>query len=406
MKNESFRFLTIGQSLADGGDVFYIIALITIVYGDTKSAFYVSLVPLTKMVSGSLSGALAPFIIDKYRLKSILSYSQLSKTLILLLLAIYCWFYLSTTTLILIFVLVFLISFLDGFSSPSSSALLPSLVPSNELAKANSVLSSINQFIQLGGWAIGGVLASLLGTNGLFFLTFILYILSTMMMFLIKDTGQKQRSQHTENKIASFTEGWKIIIQNKSFRTIHLFLLLNVSANTVWVSALLYPFMIQQLKVDTGWWGYINTALLLGLSLAGVYVYRRPQELDMSTGMIIIKGSFMVFLTTALFGINKIPLLALLLIGVNGFFQEITNISIHTLIQSMIQGRLLAKVYAAQTTLIMITFGVSTMMMGLIADSFNIVAVYCIASFFLCLSFLLLLKQKKYLSAYYFQNSK
>ncbi|MEH7110354.1 MFS transporter [Bacillus sp. JJ1764] len=405
MKNKSFRFLTIGQSFADAGDVFYIIALISIVYGVTHSAFYVSLVPLTKMISGSLSGAIAPIIIDKWRLKAILSYSQLGKTLILSILTCYCWFYLSNSSLLLIFLWVFLLSFLDGFALPASSALIPSLVPPDQLSKANSLMSSINQFIQLSGWAMGGVLADILEPIGLFILTGILYVLSTFMMFLTSDFGQKEKSDYPQNKLDSLIEGWKIIVQNKSFRTVHLFIILNAIANTVWVSAILYPFMLQRLKVDTGWWGFINTSLLVGLFLAGIYAYRKSDTLnDKGLARNVLTGGFVVFVTTALFGFNQIPAVALILIGINGFFQEFTNISIHTLIQSMIRDQLLAKVYAAQSTLIMITFGISTMMMGLIADSFNIVTVFCLASFFLCISFLVIFKQKKYLSVHSFQN--
>ena len=62
----------VGQSLANAGDVFYIVALITIVFNVTNSLFYVSLVPVINMLGGFLGGVLAPLLIDRYKLKTIL----------------------------------------------------------------------------------------------------------------------------------------------------------------------------------------------------------------------------------------------------------------------------------------------------------------------------------------------
>ncbi|MDO7486846.1 hypothetical protein Q5O89_15605 [Peribacillus frigoritolerans] len=66
---KSFKVLISGQSLANAGDVFYIVALITSVYNVTNSLFYVSLVPVINMLGGFLGGLLAPLLIDRYKLK-------------------------------------------------------------------------------------------------------------------------------------------------------------------------------------------------------------------------------------------------------------------------------------------------------------------------------------------------
>ncbi|MDD9795605.1 MFS transporter, partial [Priestia megaterium] len=115
VNKSSFRFLWMGQSLANCGDVFYIVGLITTIYEATGSATYMALVPFFITTSRFISGVIAPLIIDRTRLKLMLAYSQLGKTVIILLLAGFSSTFLSSDTIFLIFLFVIVISFLDGW---------------------------------------------------------------------------------------------------------------------------------------------------------------------------------------------------------------------------------------------------------------------------------------------------
>ena len=88
----------------------------------------------------------------------------------------------------------------------------------------------------------------------------------------------------------------------------------------------------------------------------------------------------MVFLLTLLFGVNVNPFLALLFIGLYGLFEELRMISIHTVIQSVVREKLLAKVYAVQISFIMLTFAISTLVMGILGQRYSIVVVFMVAS--------------------------
>ncbi len=377
--------------MANLGDVFYILVLISIIYKATQSIFYVSLVPLINMVSGTISSIVAPLIIDKYNLKRIVVWTQLCKTILLLMITLYTSYFMSDQPVYMIYLLVFCISFLDGWATPASSALLPILVPDDKLTKANSLLSTLNQFVQLGGWAVGGILAAFLHSSGLFWLTFWLYALSTILMAFISDVVKTEISTDSSNsnKILTMLEGWNIIIKNKALLIIHLLIFCESVANTVWISAILYPFVQQRLSVGINWWGYINTALLSGFLIGGIYSLRYSNFLYNKLRASIILGSFIVCIMTLLFGLNTIPWVSLLVIGLYGAFQEIKNISVHTLIQSVVNDRLLAKVYAAEGAIIMLTFGISTILMGIIADKYNITLVFLVSSLFLCFSFII-----------------
>ena len=395
---KSFKRLVVGQSLANAGDVFYIVALITSVYNVTNSLFYVSLVPVIIMLGGFLGGLAAPLIIERYKLKSILVHSQLGKTCILLVLTLYVSFFLSSDTVMGIYFIIFCNTFLDSFANPASSALVPQLVSDEQLVKANSFMSSVYQFIQMGGWAAGGILSAFLHANGLLMLTFSLYVVSTYLLVFVKVNETKQAEERIVRgrKMTSMLEGWRIILEDKRLRVLHLLLVFGSIASPVWVSSILLPFIDQRLHVGTEWWGYINTSLLLGLFLAGIIAYRYADFINKHNQNVLLLGGIMVFLMTFLFGMNKIPVVALLLIGLYGLFEELRMISIHTIIQSLVKEKRLAKVYAAQSSLMMMTFGLSTLMMGVLGERYGIVVVFMVAAAALFVSFTTLISSRKY----------
>lgn len=395
---KSFKRLVSGQSFANAGDVFYIVALITSVYNVTNSLFYVSLVPVINMLGGFLGGLAAPLIIDRYKLKWILVHSQLGKTCILLVLTLYVSFFLSSDTFMGIYFIIFCITFLDSFAHPASSALVPQLVTDEHLFKANSLMSSVYQFIQMGGWAAGGILSAFLHANGLLMLTFSLYVVSTCLLVFVNVNETKLAEERLVkgSKMTSMLEGWRIILEDKRLRTLHLLLFFGSLASPVWVSSILLPFIDQRLHVGTEWWGYINTSLLLGLFLAGILAYRHADFINKHNQNVLLLGGFMVFLMTFLFGMNEIPVVALLLIGIFGLFEELRMISIHTIIQSLVKEKRLAKVYAVQSSLNMMTFGLSTLMMGVVGERYSLMVVFMVAAAALCVSFITLIFSRKY----------
>lgn len=156
MKRKSFRYLWIGQALANSGDLFYIVGLMAIIYGITGSAMLMAMIPFVTTMARFISGSFAPVLMDKYSLKSLLASSQIGKTAVLfLLLMTYYVLGEQEVTVYAILGFVFLISLLDGWAAPASHAMLPRLVDATELTKANSFVAIVEQLIQLGAGPLG-----------------------------------------------------------------------------------------------------------------------------------------------------------------------------------------------------------------------------------------------------------
>lgn len=398
VNKSSFRFLWMGQSLANCGDVFYIVGLITTIYEATGSATYMALVPFFITTSRFISGVIAPLIIDRTRLKLMLAYSQLGKTVIILLLACFSSIFLSSDTIFLIFLFVIVISFLDGWANPASNALLPKLVKPNDLVKANSFLAILDQTIRLGGWPVGGILVAVVGGDNVIWLTFLLFVASTIMMALIKDNDEDVMMDKKPKKISKWDtlkEGWVTIWQTPPLRTISIVDFIESIANVVWVAAIIYVYVDQVLQTSEQWWGYINASFFAGLMIGGILSLKWSHLVNQHLVMFIVVGAFLVSLTTLIFGLISTPWMALVIAMLFGMANQIKAVAQQTTTQTSVAHRLLPKVYSAKDAIISATFGVSSLSLGYLTDLFGVRFTFLLAATLLFLSAIFVVVNRK-----------
>ncbi|MDD9791706.1 MFS transporter [Priestia megaterium] len=397
VNKSSFRFLWMGQSLANCGDVFYIVGLITTIYVATGSATYMALVPFFITTSRFISGVIAPLIIDRTRLKLMLAYSQLGKTVIILLLAGFSRIFLSSDTIFLIFLFVIVISFLDGWANPASNALLPKLVEPNDLVKANSFLAILDQTIRLGGWPVGGILVAVVGGDNVIWLTFLLFGASTIMMALIKDNDEDVMMDKKPkiSKWDTLKEGWVTIWQTPPLRTISIVDFIESIANVVWVAAIIYVYVDQVLQTSEQWWGYINASFFAGLMIGGILSLKWSHLVNQHLVMFIVVGAFLVSLTTLIFGLISTPWMALVIAMLFGMANQIKAVAQQTTTQTSVAHRLLPKVYSAKDAIISATFGVSSLSLGYLTDLFGVRFTFLLAATLLFLSAIFVVVNRK-----------
>ncbi|ANA80769.1 MFS transporter [Paenibacillus glucanolyticus] len=384
MKRKSFRYLWVGQALANSGDLFYIVGLMAIVHGITGSAMFMALIPFATTMARFISGSFAPILMDKYNLKSLLASSQIGKTVMLFLLIMTDYALgEQEMTVYAILGFVFLISLLDGWAAPASHAMLPRLVDTSELTKANSFIALVDQMIQLGGWAVGGLLVAALGGSNVIGVTFVLAAAAAIFMRLIEDqheTPQGQKEKSGVSHWSSIQEGWILIWREPSLRAIHVIFVLETIAGVIWIAAIIYVYVAEVLHREEAWWGYINASFFLGLMLGGLFGMRAAEVIDRNIRQFVIISSFGISFMTFGFGLTSLPWLALVFSAGFGMFEQLKAVSLQTTLQRSVSVRLLPKVYAAQSALISLVFGVSTLLFGFITDQFGVRATYIIAA--------------------------
>ncbi len=385
--------------LANSGDVFYIVSLITALYRLSESAFVTAALPFTITIAQFLAGFAAPLVIDRWPLKRVLVYSQAGKTMLLACLAafLFAW---ENPQLMFVFTFVFIISFLDGWANPAKGALLPRLVEEKEWMKANAFTSMLDQVVQLGGWAFGGILCVLIGDDGLLVATCLLYVISTAVMGFIQETrlpasGETAKKQ---NMRSSLQEGWRLIWEYRALRYLTLLMFLGAAANVVWIAAILYVYVEQQLGVSQTWWGFINTCFFLGLITGGAAGMKWTAWIEKRKSRMLIFFTAGLSIVTLLFGLTTMPIIALALSFAYGFGEELQQIVTVTMIQKNVPAEQLPKVYAAQGSLIGLVFGCSSLLAGSVAEAWDIRSLFIGASLILLFGvFTIWRKQKRLL---------
>lgn len=355
-------------------------------------------VPFFITTSRFLSGIIAPLIIDRVRLKSLLAYSQLGKTIFILILAGFADIFPSSSTTFLIFSFVIAISFLDGWANPARNALVPKLIEQNHLVKANSFLAILDQTISLGGWAVGGILVAVMGGENVIWLTFLLFVASTIMMALIQDIDKKVVSDEKQKKPSNWDtlkEGWVAIWQTPTLRTISIVDFIESIANVVWVAAIIYVYVDQVLQASEQWWGYINSSFFAGLMIGGFLSLKWSHLVNRHLSIVIVVGAFLASLTTLIFGLISIPWMALVIAMLFGMANQIKDVAQQTAVQTSVIHRLLPKVYSAKDAVITATFGVSSLALGYLTDLFGVRFTFLLAATLLFLSAIFVLINRK-----------
>lgn len=381
MRNKrSFHFLWLSQAFANMGDVFYIVGIISMLYGITGSIFITSLVPFFITFSRFSGGLVAPLIIDRIPLKRILVISQLSKTMLLFILAIYMFVF-KTPNIQILFLIISCISFLDGWATPARNAMLPRLVAEDELIKVNSFVSIIDQLIQFGGWPLAAILVATFSGETVIVLTVIFFIISTILTIFIEGQNEEKEERITPiSKWNSIKEGWIVIWKTPSLKTITIMDFLDSIASGVWIAAILYVYVEDVLHEGETWWGYINSTFFAGLVLGGIFVMKNEAKLKSHLHMNIFVGSLLVGVFTLWFAFPYNSFLALLISVLLGLATEVKAISQITIIQTATPHKYLPKVFSARDMIITSVFGSSSLLLGATAELYGVRTVFILSA--------------------------
>ncbi|MGP9039990.1 MFS transporter [Cytobacillus kochii] len=372
-RNKNFALLVFGQSLANIGDILYITSIISMMYQWTGSSFYTAFVPFTITSAMFLSSLLSPLVMNRWNLKWLLTFSQVGKTIIIILLTLLVT-EMVAVPLIIVFILIAGIGLLDGCANPISQTLIPHYVKSEQLMKANGFFDTVTQIIQAGMWFISSLLLIRIGSNSLLWVVIGLFFLSSCFLsFLnsVQSSNDKQPSPFAEMK-----EGWHILYRTPILRKMAYIEGLDSIAATVWIAAILYVFVSERLQADHQWWGWINGAFFLGLILGSLYCMKYANVVENKIRKVFMLGAIAAFFSTFLFALNTIPVIALILAFSFGASMQIKGIPQHTMIQTSVSLTQLSKVYAALGALGTGIFALSSLLMGWLAETFNVQLVF------------------------------
>lgn len=321
--NRNFSLLLLGQSIANIGDVLYMVSIISTIFVLTGSATTSSLVPFTITTSMFISSLLTPILVGKVNLKWLLACSQIGKTILLVILGILL-LHITASNYYLIFIIIGLIAFFDGCANPIIQTLIPYYVKPEHLIRANGMTDTVTQVIQAVMWFMGSLFLLVMSSQQLVWLVGCLFVIASILMCLLESVHHKPIEQ--KGVLEQISEGWKTLSNTPVLRKIAWIDFLETIAGTVWIAAILYVFVNDALNVDEKWWGFINGAFFIGMILGSIYCIKFSSFVEKRLGTFIFVGSFASFFVIILFGLNSSPIIALLLALCTGIFGQIKNI--------------------------------------------------------------------------------
>ncbi|WP_409369001.1 MFS transporter [Lysinibacillus sp. 38-6] len=387
----NFSLLLVGQSLANIGDVLYIVSIIHLIYVITESAIAASFVPFTIASSMFLSSILTPLLFEKVNLKWLLAGSQIGKTCLVFLLGLLL--YVTTATnFYLLFIVISMIAFLDGCANPIRQTLVPHYVKDEQLLRANGIDEAVTQFIQTVMWFIGSLFLLFLSSQQLVWIVGFLFTVASIVLSLLENVDQQ--SVAMQGKMKQVIKGWKLLWQTPVLRRIVWIDFLESIASTVWIAAIILVFVTNALQVEEQWWGFLNGAFFVGLIVGSVYCVKYTSFIERQLAKVMFVGSLFMFIATILFSINRIPIIALVLIFCVGFFGQIKSIPQHTVIQTSVPKRELSSIYTSLSAISTGAFGISSLMMGVISDVIGVRVVFMVSGLLLAVVSIIIVKNR------------
>lgn len=383
----SFKFLLISQSSTNLGSSLYLMALIMVIFHATGSAFFSSIVTILNVIAKMLGGIISPILVERFKIKFLVIFSQLAQMIIFSLLALYVGLFAESINLLIVYLLVIANAIFEGFSRPSRNSILPRIVEQHHLVKANSLLSTTDQTLQLMGWSLGGILAVQIGAYNVLWFTIGLFALSALSIFLINlaSSSSEPVGRQRKNRDA-MKEGWMFLYKTPNLRTITVMNIVEGLGSSIWIGAVTLVFVQDVLHKGEEWWGFINSAYYFGTIMGGILILKFSQKVQKNLFRNMILGASSVAILTFLYSFNTIPLLSILLVVLMGPAYQLRDISQQTIVQRSVQIETLPKVLAAVSTIDQFVFGVSVLGIGLLVDMIGVDKVYIISAIMLGLA--------------------
>lgn len=384
MRKNNFALLVAGQSVANIGDILYIVSIIHFVFNLTGSAAAASVVPFTITTGMFVSSLLTPLLIGRFTLNRLLAGTQIIKTVLIagfgLVLPA-----LNASNYGLIFMIIALVALCDGCANPVSQALIPHYVKPERLVKANGQFEAVYQTINTVMWLAGGALLLWMSSSQLIWLVAGLFLLSSGLLSLLGKVELEQDGKPQWDK-KQLKEGWVMLFRMPVLKRIAFLELLEAMAGAVWIAAILYVYVSEVLKADQQWWGFINGAFFIGLIIGGLLFVRFDQFANRHLAKMMLTGLTLGAVATALFGITASPVFALALSWMVGLATQMAGIPKQTIIQTSVPQPQLANVYSTLGALGTFTFGAASLMVGITTDWLGVKSVFLLSAFFLAIA--------------------
>jgi MFS family permease len=334
-----FRDFWIARSLSLLGDQFYLVAVPWVVTQLTPSNLAVGLVMLVGTVPRAALMLVGGLATDRYSSRRVLMATAAARTLLVATVAALIGTHAITLWHIVALTLAFGVT--DAFSLPAAAALLPTVVPKEQLRQANAVSQSAQSMTQLFGPGMAGLVVARLGSAVAMAFDAVSFIPMIFTLWRFPDVPRAATPGGRKKTMDALLEGLRSVrADDVLLALLILFAVMNLA-----VSGPASVGLVLLAKARFGSAAALGTALTCfgAGNLAGSLVVGYLKKLG-RTGLLIILMSVLTGLEVAALGVASNLIVVCAVLAIMGIGVGAINVVFSTWIQTRVPAERLGRV--------------------------------------------------------------
>ena len=327
LKHRRFFYLWLGQLISIAGTQMQIWALFWHIRTITDQPIALGGIGLARIFPVIIFSLIGGAVADSYNRRNVMFITQTAAALLALTLGLLTQF--GHVTLWIIYAITALQAIAIAFDGPSRQALVPNLVPAEDLPNAFSLTSIAFQAGAVIGPALSGVIIALGGQQAVYYINAASFAAVLIALVLIGDVPQKISERVNGISLTAIREGIHFIVN----RPIILSTMLLDFVATFFASAnTLMPIIARDiLKVGVVQYGWLSAAQSVGAVSAALVISQireiRRQGLLFLSSVIVFGGA------TIAFGLSSSFILAWIALVITGAADSVSTIIRNTIRQ-------------------------------------------------------------------------
>lgn len=375
--------LFIAQAINVIGDDFFNIAVMWIVYSESKSTLITSIIGVVWHLTDFIISPVAGVIADTKDKRKIVFTSNIIALLFSLFIGIYA-LYTETFPIPLAIASIALLNILTSFINPTRSALIVNLVEKDKLKSINGAFSSVVQVSSVIGNGLAGIILSVFGIGISIIMNSFSYLI-VIVCFIFFNWSNISYNDETNNNIKvrytflnDFILGLNYLKEQKKLIKLSIFLVL---LNGISFLGTLYPAIINEnLGSSSTIYGFIQTAGTLGAIIGSLFLTIKKTNNNRSYIVICLIG-----IAISLFGlaISKNYVVSIIMAFSQNIFMTINSILVNTLIMTNVELKYIGRMLGLIKSLVIIIIPITTIIAGWIGTFVNVQYIFICSSIYI-----------------------
>ena len=344
LRAREFRWLMVAYSLQAIGQTFGTVAITVAIFEQTGSATWVAFAAAARLVPYVLLSGLAGVLADRIPRKTLLALSISARATLAILLGVALA---ATAPPLLIVVLAFCFTACGTPCYPCLAAAIPTVVPEQELAPANAILTGLETLAFIAGPAAGAAALVLGSPATAMFVNALIFGVALAPIAKLRDRGEctttdDSQVDDAQDRGSPLTAGIRAITSSGEVAAP---LLLVVAVNLVYGGSLVGLVLVADELLGTGRSGFaaLNAALGVGAFIGVLltsWLARSQRPLPLIACTTLLAG-----VPVALLALVDMPQVAAALMLASGVGSVLTEVLALTMLQRATPRRVIASVF-------------------------------------------------------------